>query len=806
LQDLFSLTQLSLIFLVDLMVAPMMIKPDSVPLLIQALLVLWDHHIPLVQEQAREMLVHLIHELVVTKIPDEAPAKQAIEAFVESVRQNEPRVVWTYRERVSKFEEWIDQEDAGDGKRVPASMPHVTSQIIELFALIYPNIQDQLAKISLNWGTSCPVRHTACRSLQVFRCVLVPLDRPMLSDILARISNTVVHEAEDVQTFSIEMLTTVKSIVAALEPTQLIQYPHLFWTTCACLDTIFEREFVATLGILENLMAKIDISDPVIVRLLEKAKPTRWQGTFEGVTPLVYKGLKSEHSLRSSLRILETLVALNPNNDLIGNHTRLLFTVLANLPCFLHSFDDSSTRMECMQSAEVLAKAAAEQDVPQVAQVLNAFARGQYQSSSNFLSQILSTIRREYFAPWELRILIFLIGLLTNKLPWYKLKTLDVLKVLIIDVDTRRSEIADYGPDLISPLLRLLSTEYCPQAIEILDHIMYMSETPMSKHHMRMSMAGLGSRSLSVRKEYEKTQSLYGIPEETGWSVPMPAIHSNTTRTNMQLIYQECANPSAPAAEAVPTPEVEFHPEEDHEEASYFTLERSDTLNSQDSAPDHGREGGMSDVLSKLNSCDDFFDETLDADNDAANRYSALTIVPYSPDPDSGADIYDQETAPILQSSLGRTDSISSLHNGFGEQRGYPRMMTPTAFTPPTPAAAQPIRPSLHSRSVTSPANNLTKASNNGNGMLADDQADETFSEDERATGHGGMNGSRLLGSTSLRSAQSSLRMMAPGLEGKEYKQHGLMRAQSRGHGRAPGSPKVPKVPDAYLRDPKHPF
>ena len=778
----------------------MTVKAESVPLILHTIFVLWDNQIFLVQEQAREMLVHLIHELVITKIPNDiqelySSRKNAVDYFVDAVRHHESSVVWQYREKVAKYEEWNARDEVGDEKRVPASMPNVTRQVVDIFKLVYPNIQDHLARISLTWGTSCPVRHAACRSLQIYRCVLVPLDRPMLGDILARISNTVVHEADDVQTFSMEMLTTVKSIIAALEPAELLQYPHLFWTTCACLDTIFEREFVASVGMLDKLLPKLNLNDPAVVKLLRNAKPSRWQGTFEGVTPLVYKGLKSEMSLTLSLRVLDSLAGL-PDIDLIGNHTRLLFTTLANLPRFLHSFGDETKIRECIQTAEILAGAAEVQGKHEVSKALNNFSRRMFTTSGGFLSQILATLRQEYFPTWELKVLIFVIGLLTNKLHWYKLQALEVLRVLITDVDTRRSEISNCGPDLISPLLRLLQTEFCPQAIEILDHIAVMSETPLTKQHMRMSMAGLGSRSMTVRKEYEKTQSLYGIPEETGWSVPMPAILSNTTRTNMQLIYQECAHPALPTAEAVPTPEIEFHPEEDLE-GSYFDLERSDTLGTQDTIVEEPAEGGMGDLLTKLNILDDFFNDTLDVNNEASNRYSALTTIPYTPDPDTGAEIYDQETAPILQRTLARTASVSSLHNNVPE-RYHPSVMSPTAFNVPLPST-KPTRPSLHSRSVTSPANNVSNNAHSVVQPLSDDEVEDgTFSEDERSTGHVAANDSRLLGSTSLRRGNSTFRKMAPGLEGKDYKQRGLLRAQSRSHG-SPGSPSVPKVPEAYL-------
>lgn len=765
------------------MVAPMKLAKESVPLLLQVILVLWDHYTLLVQEQAREMLVHLIHELVITKIDDNAtiPNKNTIEAFVESIRQHEANVVWTYDECNGK-----DDED--ENNRVPPSMTLVTNEVVNLFAIAYPKLQEQWARTTLSWATSCPVRHIACRSFQVFRCILSSLDRPMLADMLARLSNTIADEEVDIQTFSMEILTTLKTIIGALEPAHLLQYPQLFWATCACLNTIYEREFMETLGMLENLLEKVDLSDPAVVNILKDAKPDRWQGAFEGIAPLIYKGLKSATSLEKSVKTLDKVVAL-PESDLVGNHTRLLFGVLGYLPCFLQSFRENHQNLGYLRSAEILAEVAEFQDNREISIVLNAFAKSRYTESGEFLKQVLSSLRKTFFPTWELKSLIFLIGLLTNRLPWYKLRTLEILCVLIPDIDTRRPEIASQGPDLISPLLRLLQTEYCPQALEVMDHIMVMSATPMDKHHMRMSMASSGSR--SIRKEYEKTQSLYGIPEDTGWSIPMPAIHSNTTRANMQAVFYTCASANAAEADAVATPDIEFHAEE-YQQGSYFPLEQTEPMPSEESRPElNVVDAGTSDLLSKLDSLDQFFDESLISETNTQDSSLTHTMNIYSTDPDNGADLYDQQTAPILHKTLARTASVTSLQNGFTDSRGTPRnpaVMTPTAFTAPN-------RPGLHSRSATSPANNLLKPSN-VHDLLSDDETDETISDDERATASSG--GSKMLGAA-IRGGQSSLRRLASGASGKEYRQRGLLRAQSRSKRESPNSPEVPKVPEAYL-------
>ncbi|KAL8872600.1 MAG: hypothetical protein Q9174_001790, partial [Haloplaca sp. 1 TL-2023] len=724
----FSLGQLSLIFLVDLMVSPMNLSKETIPLLLQVVLVLWDHYNALVQEQAREMLVHLIHELVITKIDDNTtnPKKETIEAFVESIRQHDLSVVWNY-------EDCNGHNGERDGNRVPSAMTHVTSEVIDLFSLAYPRLHEQWAKITLSWATSCPVRHIACRSFQIFRCTLSSLDQSMLADMLARLSNTIADEEADIQTFSMEILTTLKTIIGALEPQDLLQYRQLFWATCACLHTIHEQEFSETLCMLSGLLDKLDLADPTVLKLLKETKPERWQDPFEGIAPLIHKGFKSESSLGQSLAVYDKLVRL-PDSELIGNRTRLLFGTLANLPCFLHCFDVGFSEPGYVQSAQILAAVAAAQEHEGLSMVLNTFTNRRYTESEDFKVQLLDALRRSFFPTWELKTLIFLIGLLTNRLGWYKTKTLEILLAVIREVDTQRPEIASHGPDLISPLLRLLQTPYCPQALKIMDSIMVMTATSLDKHHMRMSMASSGS--MKIRKEYEKTQSLYGIPDETGWSIPMPAIHSNITRSNMQAVFYTCANPSA--VEAAATPEMTFDAEDYHGN-SYFSIERTETNHSEEVQGDVLAEGDMSALVSKLDQLDDFFEETLNGQDDDYLLYSGST---YNGESDSGAELYDRQTAPILNKSLARTASISSLHNAFSDPRAHntreTRAKAPTAPYPyPQPgytasSSLAPSRPTLHSRSVTSPANNLSKSGMTN--FFHDEDSEATFSEDERSS------------------------------------------------------------------------
>ncbi|KAF2834428.1 cell morphogenesis protein [Patellaria atrata CBS 101060] len=799
----FSLGQLCLVLLVDLIVSPMQSGKQNVPLLLQVVLILWDHYIPIVQDHAREMLVHLIHELVISKIENGSttPDKKSIEDFIDLVRRHDARVVWAY-------DDYNGKDDDDSTSRVPETMIYVATEVCRIFCVTHAGIREEWGKATLHWATSCPVRHLACRSFQLFRCISSSLDQNMLGDMLARLSNTIADEESDIQTFSMEILTTLKTVIAALEPKDLIQFPQLFWTTCACLETIHEREFMESLSMLDKLLDKLDLSDPCVIRILKESYPSRWEGTFEGLQTLVYNGVRSDVSVDRTLRILERLVVL-PSNELIGDDSRLVFTIFAHFPRFLRCFETDSEEYGAFTTAEILAQVSESQGKESLCRALRNFALRRYRVDRDFLLQMVHAVHESFFPDLEYKSLIFLLGLLTNRLPWFKIKTMQLLCVVIPDIDMRKPEITSKGPDLISPLLRLLQTEFCPQALRVLDNVLNLSATPtpLDRHHLRMSMAGSHS-TRAFRKEYERTQSLYGIPEASGWSIPMPAIHSSMTRQNVHAVFYTCATPDAISMEDVATPKIEFKTEDD-QFGNYFPDYRTTTMTSDDTRGD----GHMGELAMKLDSLDDFFNDDITTDTLTLQSSPDLTQFPLGSG-DARETLYDQQTLPILHKSLTRNVSVTSFQSGFADIKPSrdPGVMTPTAFTaatkmtlPPIPTApissASASRPGMHSRSVTSPAVNQRGSPSS---VFADD---EPFSDDD-------VQGSRPPPQEKPFSLENMIRPLAQGTRsgfrssmrrltggGGDARENGKTREAIRLA--LQKSPQVPKVPDMYLQNPK---
>ncbi|KAI5804972.1 cell morphogenesis N-terminal-domain-containing protein [Geopyxis carbonaria] len=679
----FSYGHLAMILMVDLLVGPVPEMAEKLTLLLQVVFVLWDHYVPLVQEQAKEMLIHLIHELVIPFLNTEEHyhTRSATLEFIETVRQRDSKTYWSYDE-ISSTEE--------SGLRVPKSMEHMITSVLDMFS-VYPGLKAEWGKIALSWATTCPVRHLACRSFQVFRCLLTSLDHVMLSDMLARLSNTIADDVTDIRLFAMEILITLNAIISEMDDEYLIQYPQLFWATVACLNTVHEGEFMEVLSILEMILDKVDLTDPEKVACLMAAHPPKWVGKFEGLQALIDKGLRSSVCLDRTLRVFDKLNAI-PLNELVGGETRLLFAILANLPRFSQEMEDGTPSEAVLTCAENLKELAKAQESKSLVRVMSLYAGQRFRARKDFISQTINALRETFFPTYEAPALIFLVGLLSNKLKWVKIKTMEVLTVILPHIDMRKPAFAGVGADLISPLLRLLQTDYVEQALEVLDKMLTISGSPLDIHVVRMS---IGNR--TIRKEYEKTQTLFGIPDESGWAIPMPAINAGMTRDNVHAVFYTCTQALAAEEDegvALPTPDVQFH----MEDYSYTSMsDRTTTMLSED-----GRgEGGFSDTVLRLGDLDAFFG----GDDEHVMNQSGPPQgdQEFNETGESAPQLYDNRVYAILNRSLARTPSVTSFQASFADSlttpqpQDRPGIMTPTAFTAPPPGRG------YASRSVSSP-------------------------------------------------------------------------------------------------------
>jgi len=237
---------------------------------------------------------------------------------------------------------------------------------------------------------------------------------------------------------------------------------------------------------------------------------------------------------------------------------------------------------------------------------------------------------------------------------------------------------------------------------------------------------------------------------------------------------------------------------------------------------DEGRtDGNIGDLVMKLDSLDDFFEDSLQSPGSDGRSSRTVTEAGFAAEGfESGAQLYDEQTLPILHQSLARTFSSVSFQNGFADMRpaplsrdGLSNAMNPGAFNIPSTSNSGPnsrpnsrpgSRPGMHSRSVTSPSAPASFQSSITTYTSDEDYPEEVFSDgdDERNnnTSEGGSFFLENMIKPLAQGTRSGMRRLTGGRSRDNDRMRDGLRAERRGLSQPPRSPRVPKVPQAYLK------
>lgn len=641
----FSRGQLALVFMVQLVTEVGQAISEHLPLLLHVTFVQMGHPTAIVHEQARQMLAHLVWTLLVGKNTPDGHA-DSIVFLLDQINVKDGKRLW-------------QNEDLNFSKlqfnrkllKTPVAMEELIQAVIDVFSMHNMDCRQMWGEVSLTWATSCSVRHIACRSFQIFRTLMPQLSQRMLADMLARLSNTVADSSDDIQGFALEILSTLKVIGENIDPYELETFPQLFWVTMASLQTIHEQEYIEVLQMLQYLLPKLDLDDEENKDILLSSKPADWDGNFGGIQPLVLQGLRSATSYKLSLKLLRQL---NATDDTLVDPSgaRLMYLILANLPDMLHALEQEKIEGEVMEAAEQICIIADRESRSNVVRVLSSFAKSRFRTKQDFLRETISCLMDEFFPEFEAGALIFLLGMVSNKLSYVKSKTLEVLKNTISRIDTRKPDFTGIGAELISPLLRLLQTDYAQEALEVLDQAISISGGPMDKQILRMS---LGQR--TMRRDHETTATLFGIPDESGWSVPTPLATANRTRNNVHAVFYTCSVPTM--SESPQAPNIHFSVDD-----YSFLGEGADMIDGMNGEDAADRRNDFNMMISALHDLDTFFTDEVEAESDDIGQQ------------DDGLDIQDRgddnrdissRVATILSRTLERSPSVSSVKNHFND-------------------------------------------------------------------------------------------------------------------------------------------
>ncbi|PLW54499.1 hypothetical protein PCANC_05604 [Puccinia coronata f. sp. avenae] len=591
-----------------------------------------------------DRLAHILHAYVVqvdhTNPPFRAQMQEGLVRFIGMLRRarnpnDQPSGFWDDNSESESWRSFWEFDDLGGSRRhrkgPPANMESLVHLIASLSSHLIPDFSRNWTQVAVEWATQCPVRHIACRSLQVVRVLGLPVDPPLLAELLVRLSNTASDPSQDIQLFALEVLTTY-SDCAKIATGSSALYAQLFWTGVSCLETANDLEFLESIELIRSLVKLIE---PGHCYEIANSRPSHWEPDASPFRPLLIKGLRSSQLCSASWSLVKDLLDLPENCgiiDWLNGGLALLYA--ACLPWCFHVLETGVMQYEIDEIALHVGRIAESFRMEGLSRVMVSFAKNRFRTKEDFLRQAVNGIR-EYFLPkFSADILVVYLGLLCNPLEWLRVKTLAVLKLFLktIEPTFSSSGISDLGYDLLTPLLHLLQTNASQQALDILAEPMPIKSRP------------LNARKVFASSDDGLSKKVFGTPDETGWCVPSPQEAMRITRIRLTDVIDTFAT-SFMSESLNRSSVVEFTYDWGHEaDNSIDAQTQSDFAETNES---------FGDMVSTLHDLSDFFGQ--DGGNGTALGSSSRISSPLNPST--------ARVAAILSRSLSkRRANRPSLH------------------------------------------------------------------------------------------------------------------------------------------------
>ncbi|WVR05048.1 hypothetical protein IAU60_002060 [Kwoniella sp. DSM 27419] len=485
--------------------------------LLHAALVHVDHASTALRDQSQSVLFQVLRTWVCilgnVPVSDVPTIWSSAEAKISALTSTGPATFWK-------------ADDMGNPESAFLAPPKMTNMMMKILAILLPlqpRIRQQWGELALTWATTCPIRHLACRSFQVFRILSPRVSPRMVSDILARLSSTIASSSPEIQVFNREVLRTFASVVQSLSTTEAASYPQMFWCSMACLTTPYENEFVEVIELLSHILDKSNLSDPTVVQHLASFRPPDWTGPAPYLQSLLLIGLRSSKTVFMTFDLIRRLTSASEDKLIDSVEDRLLHGFVAALPWMLHSADVGEPNEELAAMALDLAAIADSQGNASFSRLLTSFARVRFRSQDDFVRQAASLLR-DYMPTKAMDIVTLLLGFVLNPHDWMREKAMQMLK-LVLQSPEARVPFQTYGHELLQPLLRLVSTKHASQSLDVLD-------TPATA--MSPELTGTGSSDT-------RDEAVFGPISESGWSVPQAKTMSTLTQDNVHAVFNTCA-------------------------------------------------------------------------------------------------------------------------------------------------------------------------------------------------------------------------------------------------------------------------
>ncbi|XP_052624495.1 uncharacterized protein LOC111876656 isoform X2 [Lactuca sativa] len=316
---------------------------EHLPLLFHVTFVSMDSSEDIVLKHCQRLLVNLLYSLggrhleLYTVENNDGENRQQVASLIKYVQSKRGNMMWENEDPT------VTEINLQSTKLLSAL---VQSMVEAIF--FQGDLRETWGTEALKWAMECTSRHLSCRSHQIYRALRPQVNHDACILLLRCLHRCLQNPVPEVLGFVMEILLTLQVMVENVEPEKVILYPHLFWGCVAMMHTDFVHVYCQVLELFLRVIDHLVFSDRTTEHVLLSSMPRdefdhsvvdfdfdfEFQRipVFEGVQPLVLKGLMSTVSHDVSIKVLSRLTVPSCDSIFGDPETRLLMHIIGLLP------------------------------------------------------------------------------------------------------------------------------------------------------------------------------------------------------------------------------------------------------------------------------------------------------------------------------------------------------------------------------------------------------------------------------------------------------------------------------------------
>lgn len=477
---------------------------EHLPLLFHVTFVSMDSSEDIVLEHCQHLLVNLLYSLAGRHLElydvenSDGENKQQVVSLIKYVQSKRGSMMW-------------ENEDPTVVRTELPSAALLSALVQSMVDAIFfqGDLRETWGAEALKWAMECTSRHLACRSHQIYRALRPRVTNDACVSLLRCLHRCLGNPVPSVLGFVMELLLTLQVMVENMEPEKVILYPQLFWGCVAMMHTDFIHVYCQVLELFSRVISRLSFRDTTTENVLLSSMPRDELDTnaldgpdfqriasrnlslvsppsssaakvpaFEGVQPLVLKGLMSTVSHGVSIEVLSQITVPSCDSIFGDGETRLLMHITGLLPwlCLQLSQDavvgPASPLQQHYQKACTVASNIAiwcrAKSLDELATVFMAYASGEIKGIENLLACVSPLLCNEWFPKHSTLAFGHLLRLLEKGPVEYQRVILLMLKALLqhTPVDSAQS------PHMYAIVSQLVESTLCWEALSVLEALL----------------------------------------------------------------------------------------------------------------------------------------------------------------------------------------------------------------------------------------------------------------------------------------------------------------------------------------------